>query len=64
MHVDEKKKFDKRTIDRKIREGSIPWKEYEDYLASLPDVSDKAYEPESEPRDKGGVKKRDSTPGS
>ena len=48
MHVDEYKKFDKRTIDRKIREGSISQKEYEKYLASLPDVSGKVHNPEDE----------------
>ena len=41
MHIDQNKKFDKRSIDQAIREGLISQKEYEDYLASLPDVSDK-----------------------
>lgn len=48
MHVDESKKFDKRSVERKIREGVISQKEYEDYLASLPDVADKVYNPQEE----------------
>jgi len=46
MHVDENKRFDKRTIDQNIREGSLSRKEYEDYLASLPDVSGKVHDSE------------------
>lgn len=56
MHTDESKKFDKRSIDRKIREGSLPRKEYKDYLASLPDVSDKVYEPEQDAQEEGKSK--------
>ncbi|NIQ39034.1 MAG: hypothetical protein GTN81_10645 [Proteobacteria bacterium] len=48
MHIDENKKFDKRTMDRKIREGLISQKEYEQYLASLPDVSGKICDKEDE----------------
>ena len=44
MHVDPGKKFDKRSIERKIREGFVSQKEYEDYLAGLPDVSDKVHD--------------------
>lgn len=59
MHVDENKKFDKRTIARRIREGSISQKEYEKHLARLPDVSDKVYDPEEEiPKKEGGNKIR------
>ncbi|MBW2057961.1 MAG: hypothetical protein JRJ26_10745 [Deltaproteobacteria bacterium] len=50
MHTDEKKKFDKRGIERKIREGLISQKEYEDYLTSLPDVSHKVSDREGERR--------------
>jgi hypothetical protein len=56
MHIDENKKFDKRSIDRKIREGSLPRKEYKDYLASLPDVSDKVYDPEQDAEEEGKSK--------
>jgi len=52
MHIDEQKKFDKRTIDRKIREGHISQKEYQQYLKSLQDVSDKIDEGEKEPTEK------------
>jgi hypothetical protein len=50
MHIDENKKFDKRTMDRKIREGLISQKEYKQYMASLPDVSEKIYTEEDEAR--------------
>lgn len=57
MHIDGKKKFDKRGVDRKIREGSISQRQYEDYLASLPDVSDKVYDPANEARKRRKAKK-------
>ena len=41
MHIDENKKFDKRTIDKNLREGVIPAEEWEQFLKSLPDVSGK-----------------------
>lgn len=56
MHIDENKKFDKRSIDRKIREGSLPRKEYKDYLAGLPDVSDKIYDPGQDAQEEGKSK--------
>lgn len=40
MHIDESKKFDKRTIERNLKEGIISAKEWEQYLKALPDVSD------------------------
>ncbi len=46
MHIDEGKKFDKRNIERNLKEGIITQKEYELYLSRLPDVSDKIYIPE------------------
>jgi len=46
MHIDESKKFDKRNIERNLKEKIITQKEYENYLAKLPDVSDKIYIPE------------------
>lgn len=42
QHIDENKKFDKRTIARNLKEGTIPTKEWEAFLKKLPDVSDKA----------------------
>lgn len=42
MHIDESKKFDKRTIERNLREGIVSAKEWEQFLKKLPDVSDKA----------------------
>jgi len=43
VHIDEKKRYDKRTIERSLREGLISLKEYERHLANLPDVSDKIF---------------------
>jgi hypothetical protein len=34
--------YDQRTIERKIQRGLVTRKEYDQYLASLKDVSDKA----------------------
>ena len=44
MHIDQDKRFDKRSVDQAIREGLMSQKEYQDYLANLPDVSDKVYD--------------------
>jgi len=46
MHIDENKKFDKRNIERNIKDGIITQKDYEIYLSKLPDVSDKLFDPE------------------
>lgn len=46
MHIDESKKFDKRNIERNLKEKIITQKEYENYLSKLPDVSNKIYIPE------------------
>ena len=43
MHVDPNKRYDKRSIERRIREGLISQNEYDKYLARLPDLSKKAY---------------------
>ena len=40
MHIDESKKFDKRTIARNLKEGTVSAKEWEQFLKKLPDVSD------------------------
>lgn len=57
MHVDPEKKFDRRSIEQKIREGFVSQKEYDDYLASLPDVSGKVQDPdEKTTREKEGGK--------
>ena len=40
MHIDEGKKFDKRTIEKNLKEGSISAEEWKKFLRSLPDVSD------------------------
>jgi len=48
MHTNESKKFDKRNIERNIKDGTTTQKEYEIYLSKLPDVSDKLYNPEEE----------------
>ena len=46
MHVDENKKFDKRNIERNLKEKIINQKELETYLSKLPDVSDKILIPD------------------
>ena len=46
MHIDENKKFDKRNVERNIKNGIITQKDYEIYLSRLPDVSDKIFNPE------------------
>ena len=43
MHVDENKKFDKRNIERNIKNGVITQKDYEMHLSKLPDASDKTF---------------------
>ena len=41
MHIDEGKKFDKRTIEKSLKEGIVSGKEWEQFIKRLPDVSDK-----------------------
>ena len=48
MHTDENKKYDRRNIDSNLQRGSVSTKEYETYLSRLPDVSDKAFDPDEE----------------
>ena len=43
MHTDENKRFDKRNVERNIKNGIITQKDYEIYLSKLPDVSDKLF---------------------
>jgi hypothetical protein len=40
MHINENKKFDKRTIEKNLREGVVSAEEWKKFLGSLPDVSD------------------------
>jgi hypothetical protein len=46
MHIDETKKFDKRDIERNIKNGITTQKDYEIYLSKLPDAIDKLFNPE------------------
>jgi hypothetical protein len=46
MHTDENKKFDKRNVERNIKDGIITQKDYEIYLSKLPNVRDKLFNPE------------------
>jgi hypothetical protein len=46
MHTDENKKFDKRNIERNMKNGIITQKDYENYLAKLPDMGNKVNTPE------------------
>jgi hypothetical protein len=43
MHIDENKKFDKRNIEKNIKNGIITQKDYEIFLSKLPDISDKLF---------------------
>ena len=40
MHIDESKKFDRRTIEKNLREGIVSAEEWKKFLRSLPDVSE------------------------
>jgi hypothetical protein len=46
MHIDENKRFDRRNIEKNIKDGVFPQKEYEIYLSKLPDASNKIFNPE------------------
>jgi hypothetical protein len=46
MHIDEEKRFDKRNLERNIKNGIITQKDYEIYLSKLSDVSDKVFDEE------------------
>jgi len=48
MSEQDDRKFDLRTIERRLNEGEVTQEEYEDYLEDLPDVSDNAVELEAE----------------
>ena len=50
MHTDETKKFDKRNVEGNIRGGIITKKDYETYLAKLPDVREKLFLPDESPQ--------------
>jgi len=43
MHIDESKKFDKRNIQRNLKDGIVSQKDLESYLSRLPDASDKIF---------------------
>jgi hypothetical protein len=53
MHIDENKRFDKRNIEKNVKDGIITEKEYEMFLSKLPDVSDKLFSPEEAVIDSG-----------
>jgi hypothetical protein len=46
---DESKLYDVRTLERRLRRGIISKKDYEKYLKSLPDASDKMAPVHAEP---------------
>jgi len=51
MHIDESKKYDKRNIERNIKDGIITEKDYEIYFSRLPDISDKSFNLEEDMTD-------------
>ena len=63
MHIDENKKFDKRNIEKNVKDGIITEKDYEMFLSKLPDVSDKLFSPEEVPADSEGLEvKQEASP--
>ena len=48
MSTEDDRKFDLRTIERRIGQGEIDRDDYQAYLEDLPDVSDNAAEVEAE----------------
>ncbi|MBM4306043.1 MAG: hypothetical protein FJ123_04830 [Deltaproteobacteria bacterium] len=48
MHIDESKKFDKRNIERNIKDDVITLKDYETYLSRLSDAGDKMFLPKED----------------
>ncbi len=46
MHTDNGKTFDKRNIESNVRKGVLSRKDVEAYLAKLPDVTDKMFNPD------------------
>ena len=58
MHIDENKKFDKRNIEKNIKNGIITEKDYELFLSKLPDISDKLFSAEEEITDSGELELR------
>jgi hypothetical protein len=53
MHTDEGKRFDKRNIENNLRRRIMTKKDYEIFLAKLPDVSDKIFNPEEKASEDG-----------
>lgn len=51
MHVDENKKYDKRNVERNIKNGAVTPKDYENYLSRLPDACEKIFSPEEDMTD-------------
>jgi hypothetical protein len=45
---DDAQQWDVRTIERRIREGLVSRKDLEKHLSSLPDVANKAAEPDDD----------------
>ena len=58
MHIDENKRFDKRNIEKNVKDGIITEKDYEMFLSKLPDVSDKLFNPEEAVADSEEVEGR------
>jgi hypothetical protein len=65
MHTDEQKKFDIRNIERNIKSGIVTQKDYETYLAKLPDIGDKVFNLEDalkDPRESESRKESEGRP--
>jgi len=51
MHIDESKRFDKRNIQRNVKDGTVAQKDLDVFLSRLPDVSNKIFTPETDSKE-------------
>jgi len=60
MHTDENKKFDKRNIERNVKDKIITQKDYEIYLSKLTDVKDNVFNPDEISEDSNELESKKS----
>ena len=60
MHTDETKKFDKRNIERNVKDKIITQKDYEIYLSKLTDVKDNVFNPDEISEDSNELESKKS----
>ena len=64
MHIDDSKKFDKRNIQRNVKDGIISQKDLDLYLNKLPDVSGKVFVPEADTKEVEAKRETEAPKGS